>query len=68
MDGDGLPGVRAAALENGKLIVDLETDAATAALVRHLVESGADVSEASRARETLESVFLKLVEEGEEPA
>lgn len=63
-----LGGVRSAALRDGRLLVDLETGAGTAAIIRCLVEGGVEVSEATRPRESLESVFLKLVEEGEEPA
>ena len=45
--------------------MDLETGADAAPAVRLLVESGAEVSSVETARESLEDIFLKLVEEEE---
>jgi len=72
----GLPAVEAAMLEQGadtvgdrpRILVDLEPEADAAAAVRLLVESGAEVSSVETARESLEDIFLKLVEEEEAQA
>jgi ABC-2 type transport system ATP-binding protein len=58
-----LAGVRSTSLRDGRLAVELETSAPTAPIVRFLVESGAEVAEASLARESLEETFLALLEE-----
>ena len=49
-----------------ELTVDLLAGADAAEAVRTLVEGGADVSAVETERESLEEIFLKLVEEGEE--
>jgi len=67
-----LPGIeraaRSAAPGGGApetIVIDLAPDAEVAPVVRLLVMSGADVSAVQTARESLEEIFLKLVEEGE---
>ncbi|MGB5304027.1 MAG: hypothetical protein WBP17_12830, partial [Gemmatimonadota bacterium] len=50
------------------ILVDLEPETDAAAAVRLLVESGAEVSSVETARESLEDIFLKLVEEEEAQA
>jgi ABC-2 type transport system ATP-binding protein len=68
-----LPAVESAVLEQAAdavgdrpcILVDLEPGADAAAAVRLLVESGAEVSSVETARESLEDIFLKLVEEEE---
>ena len=72
----GLGEVESAALEQAadavgdrpRILVDLEPGADAAAAVRLLVESGAEVSAVETARESLEDIFLKLVEEEEAQA
>ena len=49
----------------GRILVDLAPGGDPAAAVRLLVEGGADVISVETARESLEDIFLKLVEEGE---
>ncbi len=72
-----LAAVEGAALESGpqgeegvgRVLVDLASGADPAPVVRLLVEAGADVTDVTSvesARESLEDIFLKLVEEGEE--
>jgi ABC-2 type transport system ATP-binding protein len=69
-----LAAVEGAALESGpqdgegvgRVLVDLASGADPAPVVRLLVEAGADVTSVESARESLEDIFLKLVEEGEE--
>jgi len=74
-----LPGIESAALEEGagpaeeeaerpRILVDLEPDRDAATVVRLLVESGAEVSSVETERESLEDIFLKLVEEEEAQA
>ena len=71
-----LPAVESAALEQAadavgnrpRILVDLEPGADAAAAVRLLVESGAEVSSVETARESLEDIFLKLVQEEEAQA
>ena len=71
-----LPAVEFATLEQPadavgdgpRILVDLEPEADAAAAVRLLVESGAEVSSVETARESLEDIFLKLVEEEEAQA
>ena len=75
-----LPAVESARLEPGadagtdaradrlRILVDLEAEADASAAVRLLVESGAEVSSVETARESLEDIFLKLVEEEEAEA
>ena len=65
-----LPTVEAAALApdpsadaDTRLLVDLETGRDASAAVRLLVEAGAEVGMVETARESLEDIFLKLVEE-----
>lgn len=55
--------VEAASVGNGVLIVTLKDAPDAAPIVRALVESGADVAEVRRSRESLEQVFLSLVED-----
>ena len=50
----------------GRVLVDLASGVDPAPVVRLLVEAGADVTSVESARESLEDIFLKLVEEGEE--
>ena len=68
----GLPAVESATLETGaepaRILVDLAQGADAAAAVRLLVESGAEVASVETARESLEDIFLKLVEEEEAQA
>ena len=60
----GLAGVRAAALRDGALHIDLESPARdNPALVRALVEAGADVQFVTEDRASLEQVYLELVRE-----
>lgn len=69
----GLAAVESAAFEQvadavgdrPRILVDLEPGSDAAAAVRLLVESGAEVSSVETARESLEDIFLKLVEEEE---
>ena len=69
-----LAAVEGAALESGphggegvgRVLVDLASGVDPAPVVRLLVEAGADVTSVESARESLEDIFLKLVEEGEE--
>ncbi len=69
-----LAAVEGAALESGpqgeegvgRILVDLASGGDPAPVVRLLVEAGADVTSVESARESLEDIFLKLVEEGEE--
>jgi len=69
-----LAAVEGAALESGphgvegvgRVLVDLASGGDPAPVVRLLVEAGADVTSVESARESLEDIFLKLVEEGEE--
>jgi len=71
-----LPAVEFATLEQPadavgdgpRILVDLEPETDAAAAVRLLVESGAEVSSVETARESLEDIFLKLVEEEEAQA
>ena len=58
-DGNG------SAAEAGELTVDLAPGSDAAPVVRTLVEGGAEVAAVDTARESLEEIFLKLVEEGE---
>lgn len=60
---DGVGGVR---VGNGKLRIELEEGAATAPIVRALVEGGAEVAEAKVAGASLEETFLALLEESDE--
>jgi len=69
----GLPAVESACLESSpeaygdrdRILVDLEPGADASAAVRLLVESGAEVASVETTRESLEEIFLKLVEEDE---
>ena len=74
-----LPSVESATLEPGvgagvvggdrtRILVDLEAGADASAAVRFLVESSAEVASVETARESLEDIFLKLVEEEEAAA
>ncbi|HEX9564133.1 MAG TPA: ABC transporter ATP-binding protein [Gemmatimonadaceae bacterium] len=58
-----LPGVIAAALDRGELVVRLAPGATSAALVAMLVQRGVGVEEVRRERRTLEEAFLELVGE-----
>jgi ABC-2 type transport system ATP-binding protein len=60
---EALPGVEGTHLQNGRLIVSLETDMDTAPLVRLLVTSGADVEEVRKGQASLEEAFLTLLQE-----
>jgi ABC-2 type transport system ATP-binding protein len=68
-----LPAVESASLESNpdapgdgdRILVDLEPGTDASAAVRLLVESGAEVASVETARESLEEIFLKLVEEDE---
>jgi ABC-2 type transport system ATP-binding protein len=51
--------------DGGRILVDLEPGTDASAAVRLLVESGAEVASVETARESLEEIFLTLVEEGE---
>ena len=74
-----LPSVEAATLEPGagpaavgeagrRMMVDLEAGSDASETVRFLVEAGAEVASVETARESLEDIFLKLVEEEEAAA
>jgi ABC-2 type transport system ATP-binding protein len=72
----GLPAVESACVESSldapgdgdRILVDLEPGTDASAAVRLLVESGAEVASVETARESLEEIFLKLVEEDEAEA
>lgn len=49
-------------VENGRLIIDLSEEAAAAPLVSLLVRAGVEVEEVRRDKESLEEVFLTLME------
>jgi len=51
--------------DGSQILVDLEPGTDASAAVRLLVESGAEVASVETTRESLEEIFLKLVEEGE---
>jgi ABC-2 type transport system ATP-binding protein len=57
------PQVRAAAIESGKLVVELNKGAETSALIPVLMENGVEIDEIIKGKVSLEDVFLKLVEE-----
>jgi ABC-2 type transport system ATP-binding protein len=59
------PEVVSAEANNGRLEIQLRTDAATAPLIRLLVEAGAEVEEVRRGAGSLEAAFLALLEEPE---
>jgi ABC-2 type transport system ATP-binding protein len=71
-----LPAVETATLEpdretqggQSRILVDLEPGTDASSAVRLLVEAGADVASVETARESLEDIFLKLVEEEEAEA
>jgi ABC-2 type transport system ATP-binding protein len=57
------PEVSAAHARNGRLVIDLCQEIATAQLVNLLVEAGAQVDEIRRGKASLEEVFVSLMEE-----
>jgi ABC-2 type transport system ATP-binding protein len=57
------PEVAAVAAQNGRLVIDLKQETATAPLVSMLVSSGAEVEEVRRGKASLEEVFMTLMEE-----
>jgi len=59
----GRPEVAAAAVQNGRLAVDLRHEAPTAPLVSLLVNAGVQVEEVRRGKASLEDVFLTLMKE-----
>lgn len=60
------PGVEAASRDNGRVRLDLTTDAHVPPLVRLLVERGADIEEVRLGTESLEEAFLALLEGADE--
>jgi ABC-2 type transport system ATP-binding protein len=58
------PDVIAATAQNGHLAIDLRQEAASAPLVRLLVNAGVEVEEVRRGKASLEDVFLTLMQEG----
>ena len=56
-------GVRSAATNDGRLVLELNEGAKMAPLVRLIVESGAEVEEVRKAQISLEDVFLALIQE-----
>ncbi len=64
-----LPGVRGAELEGNELRVELtDPHRSVPALVRRLVELGAEIMGVRRPETSLEEVYLKLMEEGKDAA
>ncbi len=57
------PEVAAVEARNGRLVIDLSQEAATAPLVSLLVSAGAEVEEVRRGKASLEEVFMTLMEE-----
>lgn len=57
------PEVTGAEVANGRLLVELRGEAATAPLVSLLVGAGVEIEEVRRGKATLEEVFLTLMEE-----
>jgi ABC-2 type transport system ATP-binding protein len=51
--------------DGSRILLDLEPGTDASSAVRLLVESGAEVASVETTRESLEEIFLKLVEEGE---
>ena len=58
-----VPAVRSATVNDGKVLLELESGSKAAPFVRLLVEMGAEVEEVRKARFSLEDVFLALVED-----
>jgi ABC-2 type transport system ATP-binding protein len=57
------PEVAAVEARNGRLVIDLSQESATAPLVSLLVNTGAEVEEVRRGKASLEEVFMTLMEE-----
>ena len=57
------PEVAAVEVRNGRLVIDLSQESATAPLVSLLVSTGAEVEEVRRGKASLEEVFMTLMEE-----
>jgi ABC-2 type transport system ATP-binding protein len=57
------PEVAAVEAQNGRLVIDLSQESATAPLVSLLVSTGAEVEEVRRGKASLEEVFMTLMEE-----
>jgi ABC-2 type transport system ATP-binding protein len=62
----GRPQVRSAALEQGRLLLELNDSSEISPLVPVLIEAGVQIEEIHKARVSLEDVFLTLVEEDRE--
>lgn len=63
---EALPCVTGAERDNGRLRIDLASEALTPPIVRLLVERGAQIEEVRRGTETLEEAFLALLEGADE--
>ena len=61
-----LPGVQGITTRNGRLIVSMARGGSAAAVVRALVNNGAEVEEVRRDAASLEDVFLSLLEDNNE--
>jgi ABC-2 type transport system ATP-binding protein len=59
----GQPGVSTVSARNGRMIIDLYQEIATATLVNILSDAGAQVDEIRRGKASLEEVFVALMEE-----
>ena len=57
------PEVTAAEVQNGRLEIDLQENAAVASLISLIVSAGAEVEEVRKGQASLEEVFLTLMEE-----
>src|SRR5262245_28841723 len=57
------PEVRSAAIQNGRLLIELQDHAGVSPLIPVLLEAGVEIEEIWKGRITLEDVFLTLVEE-----
>lgn len=58
----GSAGVRETHMENGRLIVQMESGSSAAPVVTSLVQAGAEIEEVRKGAASLEEVFLSLVE------
>jgi len=61
------PEVRWAEIQNGRLMIDLHAESRIGPLVTLIVQSGAEVEAISRGGESLEDLFLTLMQEQEHP-
>jgi ABC-2 type transport system ATP-binding protein len=58
-----LPEIRSAALQNGRLLLELQDHSGVSPLIPVLLAAGVEIEEIRKGRVTLEDVFLTLVEE-----